>query len=133
MRVLFAAAVLALSPLAAPAGYAQHAGMAEVDHSQMGHDANASMLAASSPSDGAVLDAAPRTLALAFMHPVVLQTVAITGPDGAPVRATFRRPASAAAAYTIALPALSAGTYTALWSATGMGHDMQGQLSFTVR
>lgn len=90
------------------------------------------MLAGSMPTDGAVLAQAPRTLALTFAHPVVLQTVAITGPNG-PVRASFRRPSAATASYSVALPALGEGTYEARWTATGQGHNMQGVVRFTVQ
>jgi methionine-rich copper-binding protein CopC len=90
------------------------------------------MLAASAPADGAVLADAPRTLMLSFSHPVILQTVAITGPDGA-VRASFRRPVSAADSYSVALPQLTSGIYEARWTASGGGHQMQGVVAFTVQ
>jgi len=103
------------------------AGMSASEHAAMG------MLTSSVPADGAILTQAPRALALTFMHPVMLQTVAITNAQGAPVRATFRRPASATKSYAVALPALTTGVYTARWSATGGGHTMHGSLTFTVR
>ncbi|MGE0046489.1 MAG: copper resistance CopC family protein [Hyphomonadaceae bacterium] len=128
-RVLIAMA-LAIAP----------AGAAWANHEHGAHDAHAghtmtlqSMLAASTPSDGAVLATAPRTLSMTFAHPVILQTVAITGPGDAPVRATFRRPNAATASYSIALPALAAGAYEARWTASGQGHQMQGVVRFTVQ
>ncbi len=113
--------------------FAQHDGHA--GHSgQPTNEADAGdMLASSNPADGAVLAESPRTLALAFAHPVILQTVAVTGPDGAPVRATFRRPSGATAAYSVALPQLAPGVYQARWTASGMGHEMSGTLGFTVQ
>jgi methionine-rich copper-binding protein CopC len=129
MKHLIIAIALALAP--ASAAWADHNhDHGQTDHSD--HSASAGMLAASTPSDGAVLAAAPRTLALTFSHPVVLQTVAITGPNG-PVRATFRRPGAAAASYAIALPALGAGAYEANWTANGQGHSMNGVVRFTVQ
>ncbi len=131
--VKFTVTGVAAAP-AAPAVGAQkatgsdHANMSASEHAAMG-----AMLTSSVPADGAVLTQAPRALALTFMHPVMLQTVAITNAQGAPVRATLRRPAAATKNYAIALPALTAGVYTARWSATGGGHTMQGSLSFTVR
>lgn len=110
---------------------------AHAQHQQGGHanmpGMNQNMLAASNPADGATLAQAPRTLTLTFMHPVLLQTVAIADASGAPVRASFRRPAAPVAAYTLALPALSSGVYNVQWTASGMGHAMQGALRFTVQ
>lgn len=91
------------------------------------------MLASSTPANGATLASAPRVLALQFTHPVLLQTVAIANAQGTPVRANFRRPTSPTAAYSIALPPLTSGVYSARWAATGGGHTMQGSLGFTVR
>ncbi|MBY0565497.1 MAG: copper resistance protein CopC [Hyphomonadaceae bacterium] len=120
---------LAAAALAAPPALAQHGGHgAPAAASQSSDD----MLASSSPANGAVLAEAPRTLALTFAHPVVLQTVAITGPDDAPVRATFRRPGSPTATYAVALPQLAAGRYRARWTASGHGHAMAGEVSFTI-
>jgi hypothetical protein len=103
-------------------------GMNAAEHAAMGE-----MLKSSMPSNGAVLAQAPRSLALTFMHPVTLQTVAIANAQSAPVRATFRRPSAPTTNYAIALPALTSGVYTARWTASGGGHNMQGTLTFTVR
>lgn len=129
MKHLIIAAALALAPAGVAWADHNHA-HGQTDHGD--HSASTGMLAASTPSDGAVLAAAPRTLALTFAHPVVLQTVAITGPNG-PVRATFRRPNAAAAGYSVALPTLEAGAYEARWNATGQGHNMNGVVRFTVQ
>lgn len=106
-------------------------GMQGMDHGQTGM--NGSMLTASDPADGATLAHAPNALRLTFMHPVMLQTVAITGPGDAPVAATFRRPTTPTAQYGIALPALGSGAYSVTWTASGMGHSMQGTLHFTIQ
>jgi methionine-rich copper-binding protein CopC len=121
-------ALAAVGPaLAQHDGHAGHGAQADAAMDQ------AQMLASSTPADGAVLAQAPRTIALTFAHPVMLQTVAITGPDGSPVRATFRRPNAATAHYSIALPSLASGAYQARWAASGMGHDMAGAIRFTVQ
>lgn len=125
-RMLFALVIVAVAAVGAP-------GLAQTGHGHQSGVTTMNMLAASVPADGATLTTAPRTLSLTFAHPVVLQTVAITGPGGMPVRATFRRPSAAASAYSVALPALASGAYTARWTASGMGHSMQGDLSFTVQ
>lgn len=129
MKRMLIAAVIGLAPVAA---FADH----NHSHSQdqhAGHGASAEMLAASTPSDGAVLAQSPRTLSLTFAHPVVLQTVVITGPGDAPVPASFRRPSAAVAAYSVALPQLAAGAYEARWTASGQGHAMSGVIRFTVQ
>jgi methionine-rich copper-binding protein CopC len=114
----------------APAASAPH----QASGGGHGHGAaTESMLASSTPADGATLATAPRTLSLRFVHPVTLQTVAIANAAGAPVRASFRRPTVPTTGYSIALSPLSSGVYTAKWTATGDGHAMQGALTFTVR
>lgn len=131
----YAILAAALASMSAGAAWADHNhAHGQADHGAHDtHNAAAdSMLAASTPSDGAILAEAPRTLSLTFAHPVMLQTVAITGPDG-PVRATFRRPSAATGSYAIALPALDAGAYEARWTATGQGHSMNGVVRFTVQ
>lgn len=120
----FGVAVLASAPAFAQHDGHEGHGVATMDETQM--------LASSTPADGAVLNEAPRTIALRFAHPVMLQTVSVTGPEGAPVRATFRRPNAATSSYSIALPDLASGAYEARWTASGMGHDMAGQLQFIV-
>ena len=110
----------------------QMGGMPGMTQGQM--DMSGSMLTASDPAEGATLAHAPRTITLTFMHPVLLQTVSVVGPNSAAVAATFRRPTAPTASYGIALPAsLPSGAYAASWSASGMGHSMQGVLHFTVQ
>lgn len=128
MKRILCAAVLASLPMAAWADHNHGHG-----EQHAGHGATTQMLAASTPSEGAVLAQSPPTLALTFAHPVILQTVAITGPDGAPVGATFRRPNAPAASYSVALPALTSGAYEARWTASGGGHAMDGVIRFTVQ
>ena len=87
----------------------------------------------SSPANGAALAEAPRALTLNFMHPVMLQTVAVTGPNDAPVRATFRRANAPTLSWSVALPQLAPGAYSARWTASGGGHQMEGVVAFTVQ
>ncbi len=136
-RTLLALALLAATPSAALAQQTMpmdHNGMGAMpgmDHTQM--NMNGPMLTASDPADGATLAHAPRTITLTFMHPVMLQTVSVTGPDNTAVAATFRRPTAPTARYGVALPTLAAGSYAVAWNATGMGHAMQDTLHFTVQ
>lgn len=127
MRHLFIAAALALAPGAALADH-NHGG-----HGGHGaHDAAPTMLSASTPSDGAVLAEAPRSLSLLFQHPVTLQSVRVTGPAGAV--ATDFRESNASTRYAIGLPSrLAAGAYEAHWTASAEGHQMTGVIRFTVQ
>ncbi|ANP46747.1 copper resistance CopC family protein [Candidatus Viadribacter manganicus] len=128
-RILFALAMVA-APMPAFADHTHEHGQDQhADHNA----ASSQMLAASTPSDGATLAVAPRTMALTFAHPVMLQTVAITGPNNTPVNASFRRPSAPTGAYSVALPALAAGAYEARWTASGAGHSMNGVIRFTVQ
>jgi methionine-rich copper-binding protein CopC len=128
--LLFTVALLAWSP---PAVLAQHNhGAPESSHTSHG-EAQAQMLASSTPRDGAVLARAPQTLSLTFVHPVALQTVVVTGPGSARVPATFRRASSPTATYSVAFPALAAGAYEARWTASGGGHAMNGVIRFIIQ
>ena len=125
--IVAAATVAALAPSVA---VADHNHGADDHHA---HTAAQTMLTASTPSDGAILAEAPRSLALMFEHPVVLQNLVITGPSGT-VNTEFRRSEASAARYTIALPGgLAAGNYQARWSASGEGHQMNGVIRFVVQ
>lgn len=132
-RLISGAVLLTMAAASAPA-------LAQATDPHAGHGSHGAstapaddMLAASTPANNAVLSAAPRALALTFAHPVLLQTVSITGPDGNPVRASFRRPHAPTASYAVALPALASGAYHVRWSAAGSGHDMNGELHFTIQ
>lgn len=129
MKHIVIALAMATAPMAAWADH--NHGQAQDQHAD--HSATTQMLAASTPSDGAVVADAPRTLALTFAHPVMLQTVAITGPNGSPVTATFRRPNAPTSSYAVALPTLASGAYEARWTASGAGHSMNGVIRFTVQ
>lgn len=132
-RLVLSAGLFAVAVVSAPA-------LAQATDPHTGHSGHGAstaqtgdMLSASTPANNAVLASAPRALALRFAHPVMLRTVSISGPGGSPVRASFRRPQAPIAAYAVALPPLASGAYHVRWSATGGGHDMSGELHFTVR
>jgi methionine-rich copper-binding protein CopC len=95
--------------------------------------AHGAMLKASSPANGATVSGSPRALSLTFAHPMTLNVVALTGPDGK-TRALPVAAAGARAQASVALPPLSAGAWRAAWKATGAdGHAMTGLVRFTVR
>lgn len=121
---LAAAAMLAAPvPALAQAGHGAH----------RGHGAHGEMTVASTPADGATLDRAPAALALDFGHPMTLQAVALTGPDGRTAAIPVVRAAPSARA-TVKLPPLAPGAWRAAWKAAGAdGHPMTGVVRFTVR
>ncbi len=90
------------------------------------------MLHASNPADGAVLDAAPRQLELTFMHPVQLNRVVVTTLVGESIPVAVEPAGEATTEYTVPLPELQPDDYTVQWQATGDGHTMSGTIDFTV-
>jgi methionine-rich copper-binding protein CopC len=88
----------------------------------------------SSPADNEQLADAPRTLMLNFNKAVRLAMVKVTAGEKKMVVAVDRN-AKAAAAITVALPALPAGKCLVQWSAVSPsdGHVMKGAFSFTVK
>jgi len=127
MNRLILAAAMAFAPAIA---YADHS---HGGHGERPHGAAQSMLAGSTPSDGAVLAEAPRTLALTFAHPVTLQRLHVAGPSGA-LHTSFSAADAAAATYAITLPAnLGSGAYEVRWTASGQGHTMSGVINFTIQ
>ncbi len=90
------------------------------------------MLHASDPADGAVLDAPPRQLELTFMHPVQLNLVTVSTLTGESIPVATEPTGEAATEYTVPLPELQPDDYTVQWRATGDGHTMSGTIDFTV-
>ncbi|NEX91559.1 copper resistance CopC family protein [Caulobacter sp. 17J65-9] len=129
MKLVLAAA-LALA-VATPA-LADHAGM---DHGAQDHADHGAMmeggLKSSSPESGSTVSA-PKTLVLTFEHPMKLDMVTLTGPNGATLK--LKGGAAVADSATVKLPVLAAGVWKAAWHATSAdGHMMYGALGFTVR
>jgi methionine-rich copper-binding protein CopC len=91
----------------------------------------------SSPSQGAVLDAAPESLRLTFTEPVESAFTRVKVVDRAGVEiagSTVRADPGDPSIAVVALPALRPGAYTATWSALGRdGHRVTGELAFSVK
>lgn len=134
----FALALAAAALVAAPA-LADH-GPKEKPHAhgaqKSGQDAHAghkAMVTASTPADGSTVTGSPKALTLTFAHPMTLQTVALTGPDGKTAALPVARGAAAAQA-SVSLPTLQPGAWRAAWKAAGSdGHAMTGVVRFTVK
>jgi methionine-rich copper-binding protein CopC len=90
------------------------------------------MLQASSPADGAALDAPPQQLELTFMHPVQLDLVTVSTLAGETIPVAVERTGEATTEYTVPLPELQPDDYTVQWQAVGDGHTMSGTIQFTV-
>lgn len=90
------------------------------------------MLQASSPADGAVLEAPPQQLELTFMHPVQLNMVTVSTLTGETIPVAVEPTGEATTEYTVPLPELQPDDYTVQWQAVGDGHTMSGTIQFTV-
>lgn len=134
VTIALAAAALVAAPALADHGpnekpHAHGAKPAAAD-AHAGHKA---MVTASTPTDGSTVTGSPKALTLSFAHPMTLQTVALTGPDGKTAAVPITRGAAAAQA-SVALPTLQPGAWRAAWKAAGAdGHAMTGVVRFTVR
>lgn len=90
-------------------------------------------LEAATPADGAVVNAAPATLELAFGEDVQLLKVDVTNAAGAVQDIGFAATATAAKTFSVALPALAPSAYTVNWTILGAdGHRVEGHFGFTV-
>ncbi|MGV9005902.1 MAG: copper resistance CopC family protein [Brevundimonas sp.] len=137
MRHSFLVGLAALSALAvASVSFAQaqtnpHAGMTMQDHATM-QTTPASGGITTTPSDQAMLAAAPTAFSVTFPHAMTLTSLELTGPAGqaVDVEVTASAPATTISA---PLPVLAPGSYSAAWAATGAdGHRMNGVVRFMV-
>lgn len=111
-----ALALVAAAPLAA----AQHSGHGD-------HAAHVQ----TNPADGAS-GAAPQSFSVTFAHPMRLTALVITPRGGDPIAVEV---AAGDAANTVStdLPALTPGSYTFAWTATGAdNHTMTGRVRYSV-
>ena len=90
-----------------------------------------SALIASSPADGAVLQAAPKQFSLSFNEPVSPLVLKLVRPDGS--SSPLDRYALKDATLVIDAPALGGGTHVLVWRiASADGHPVGGSLIFSV-
>ena len=91
-----------------------------------------SLLARSSPPDGATVAGPVNALALHFARPARLGEVTVTGSDGTtmPMMVTA---VGEVLDYSIPLSGLEAGSYTVRWKASALGTNYQGAFRFDVR
>ena len=90
-------------------------------------------LAGSAPGDGDQLDTSPAAISLSFTKPVRLFRFDLKGADGKAVNLEDYRRTEAATKFSIAVPELEAGEYTAEWIILGGdGHKMSGTFRFTL-
>ena len=94
-------------------------------------------LQASTPKDGSTLEQAPKLVRLQFNEPVeaTLTTVKLVDTAGQEVEtARAEVPADDAKAVVLTLPALTPGSYRAVWSMVGPdGHRIKGDVKFSVK
>lgn len=107
-----------------------HAGMSAHDHAAMQASPAANGVT-TTPTDNAMLSAAPTAFSVTFPHAMTLTSLTLTGSSGSSVVAI----AAAAPAATVSapLPVLAPGSYSAAWAAEGVdGHEMSGVVRFMV-
>lgn len=94
-------------------------------------------LQASTPADGSTLEQAPKRVRLQFTEPVeaAFTTVKLIDTAGQEVEsAKAEVPSDDAKAVVLALPALTPGSYRAVWSMVGPdGHRVKGEVKFSVK
>lgn len=93
--------------------------------------AKGSILARSTPANGASVAGPVDQLILHFARPARLLEVTVEGPDGlSPMMITA---VGETTDYTIPLPGLGTGTYRINWKASAAGAPSSGTVGFTVR
>ena len=96
-----------------------------------GNNQQLSILVSSSPADGSTVSGAIDELVLRFNPPARLDEVTVAGPDG--TMPMMVHPAGEAADYSLPLPELGPGRYTAKWRASTQGRQHLGSFDFTVK
>lgn len=91
-----------------------------------------SLLASSSPVNGATVAGPVNSLELRFSRPARLGEVTVTGSDGSqmPMMVTA---VGEVTDYSLPLDGLGAGSYTVNWRASSAGIDYRGEIHFGVR
>ena len=91
----------------------------------------ASILAGSSPADGATVAAPVDELVLIFDPPARLLEVTVNGPDG--LMPTMVTAVGETSHYSLPMPGLTAGSYGVDWRASAQGREHRGSFRFSVR
>lgn len=96
------------------------------------HDAHAAETAVqTTPADGA-MGAAPERFSATFPHPMRLTSLVVTPRGGDPSSVDLAG-ATAGATVSAALPRLTPGNYTIVWTASGTdNHTMTGRVRYMV-
>jgi methionine-rich copper-binding protein CopC len=123
--------VLPLLLLIASTALPQHAGHAGAAM-PAADAATKTLIAASTPSDGAMLQGAPASFDVTFVQPTTLTGVTLTDDTDSdipvPATAVQANPTTA----RVALPTLDPGTYRLAWQGMAAGKPVSGTLSFMV-
>lgn len=84
-------------------------------------------------ANDAVLQAAPETFTVSFVHPARFGSVQLRTATGETVPIRFQPPANAATTFTIPLPKLVPDRYRLTWRVIAEdGHVMTGSVNFTI-
>ncbi len=90
------------------------------------------VLLASTPSAGAMLNASPSEISLTLPHAMVVQSVSLTNAVGQRIPLSATLSDTAVERVTTPVPPLPAGTYQVAWTASGPDHAMTGTFGFMV-
>ena len=128
------AAVAALVPISlAQAQSNPHAGMSMQDHAAMPDAPATTGRVTTTPADNAMLSTSPTTFSVSFPHAMSLTDLTLMRPAGRSVDIAIPASTRPAEMVSAPLPALTPGSYSAAWSATGIdGHTMTGVVRFMV-
>lgn len=84
-------------------------------------------------ANNAVLQAAPETFTVSFVHPARFGSVQLRTATGDTVPIRYQPPANATTTFTIPLPKLAPDRYRLTWRVIAEdGHVMTGTLNFTI-
>ena len=127
------ATVAALAPISlAQAQSNPHAGMSMQDHAAMQATPVADSVT-TTPADNAMLSTSPATFSVSFPHAMSLTGLKLTGPASQSIDIVIPASTPPAAMVSAPLPALTPGSYSVAWAATGAdGHEMNGLVRFMV-
>tara|TARA_R110000772_G_scaffold188095_1_gene299185 strand:+ start:846 stop:1277 length:432 start_codon:yes stop_codon:yes gene_type:complete len=90
-------------------------------------------LAVAMPANGAVLNEGPENVTLRFTEEVRLLQLSLSNGASQAVEIGFTPTANMDRAFSLAMPALAADTYTVEWTVMGSdSHRVQGKFTFTV-
>lgn len=91
------------------------------------------VLPASSPANGAVLEQSPRTISLTFPTAITIQQIALTTAVGQRVPVAAALSAGKVTSFTSPVVPLERGSYRLLWRGSNDAGELGGALAFSIK